>query len=157
MTQSPRPATESDLGTLEALEKNSHPKSGWTRSMFSEELGRADSLFWVMTDNETDEKVSAYLVARRVDRDLHLLNLVVDIEHRGLGLAKKMLNHLVTEGLKSDVQRVFLEVRKSNAAAVNLYQNQGFSISSVRRAQYSDGEDAYFMELPLQGGERIRI
>jgi ribosomal-protein-alanine N-acetyltransferase len=50
-----------------------------------------------------------------------------------------------------------LEVRKGNTAAVNLYQKQGFSISAVRRGFYSDGEDAYFMELSLADGERIRI
>lgn len=155
--RSVRPAGLSDLDALTALEARAHPKSAWSRDAFQAEVLRTDSVIWVMTDDETDEILMAYLVARWTDQDMHILNLVVSPEYRGLGFGLLLVRNLVSEGLRRAGKRIILEVRKSNAAAVNLYQKQGFSISAVRRGFYTDGEDAYFMELSLEKGERIRV
>ena len=39
----------------------------------------------------------------------------------------------------------FLEVRKSNEAAVTVYEKLGYSVRRVLRGYYRDGEDAYLM------------
>lgn len=60
-----------------------------------------------------------------------------------------------------NAKKVSLHVRKSNRGAIRLYEQVlGYSVDSVAKGYYSDGEDAYLMqvELPVQvkmkGGSR---
>ena len=47
------------------------------------------------------------------------------------------------EGTKAvGVKKLFLEVRESNLPAINLYKKAGFTLLSVRKKYYSDGENA---------------
>ena len=61
----------------------------------------------------------------------------------GEALVKHMLSDFQTQG----VERVFLEVRRSNVPAIALYEKLGFSVLGVRRAYYENPkEDALVME-----------
>lgn len=54
-------------------------------------------------------------------------------------------------------KKVSLHVRKSNRGAIRLYEQVlGYEVDSVAKSYYSDGEDAYLMqvELPLKDGVR---
>ena len=45
------------------------------------------------------------------------------------------------------VEKVFLEVRKSNSNAIALYEKFGFSVYAERKNYYTDnGEDALLMQ-----------
>jgi ribosomal protein S18 acetylase RimI-like enzyme len=56
----------------------------------------------------------------------------------------------------SGAQRVFLEVRRSNAAAIGLYERSGFRPVGVRRGYYaSPREDALTMALEVGPGHAI--
>ena len=46
-------------------------------------------------------------------------------------------------------ERVFLEVRVSNAPARKLYDSRGFDLFRTRRYYYDDGEDALEMKKEL--------
>lgn len=52
-----------------------------------------------------------------------------------------------------NAKKVSLHVRKSNRGAIRLYEQVlGYSVDSVAKGYYSDGEDAYLMqvELPIE-------
>jgi ribosomal-protein-alanine N-acetyltransferase len=102
-----------------------------------------------MTDEETDSIVGAYVVFWEMGDELQILNVAVDLPYRGLGLAQKLIRKVVDLGLKKGSKRVVLDVRKSNNAAIQLYQKLGFTIQTVRKAFYSNSEDAYGMILDL--------
>jgi len=64
-------------------------------------------------------------------------------ECRGRGLAARLLEHVMTDAVGRGAQRVTLEVRRSNLAALNLYEKLGFRVAGVRRNYYSEPvEDA---------------
>lgn len=47
-------------------------------------------------------------------------------------------------------KRVSLHVRKSNRGAIRLYEQiLGYEVHSVAKGYYSDGEDAYLMQVDL--------
>lgn len=47
-------------------------------------------------------------------------------------------------------KRVSLHVRKSNRGAIRLYEHVlGYEVHSVAKGYYSDGEDAYLMQVDL--------
>jgi ribosomal-protein-alanine N-acetyltransferase len=79
-----------------------------------------------------------------------VLNIVVDLPFRGLGLAKLMLRRAIDRALKEGIGKVTLDVRKSNLPAVQLYQSLNFAIDHIRKGFYSNGEDAYQMTLHIK-------
>jgi ribosomal-protein-alanine N-acetyltransferase len=78
-------------------------------------------------------------VARRVAPDeSELLNLVVAPEFRGKGLARALLQELLTAPAAS----LYLEVRESNRAARNLYKSMGFQEVNIRPEYYQSPPEA---------------
>lgn len=146
-----RPATEEDLLTVEAIEKRVHI-APWDVSHFREELNKPYSHFIVMTDDETDQVIAGYVVYWMMGHEegsCEILNVAVDLPHRGMGFAKKLVSHVATQAARSGAKKVILDVRKSNIAAIQLYQSLRFVITHVRKNFYSNGEDAYCMTLLL--------
>jgi ribosomal-protein-alanine N-acetyltransferase len=89
-----------------------------------------------------------WLLATEVD--IH--NLAVDPGHRRQGIGHSLLQAVVDEARSRRLNRVTLEVRKSNETAQRLYRSVGFIIQGVRKGYYSDdGEDALAMALVLKG------
>jgi ribosomal-protein-alanine N-acetyltransferase len=94
------------------------------------------------------------IVARYVDA-WHVMNVAVDEQWRGRGVARQMLEHLF-ELTDADVERGYtLEVRVSNETAIALYRSLGFVETGIRRGYYTDNrEDALIMwRDPVPGGE----
>ena len=87
-------------------------------------------------------------------RSAQILNIAVDLPFRGLGLARGLIRQVVSHAIKKEIRKVILDVRKSNAAAIALYQSMRFTIGQVRKGFYSDGEDAYTMVLDLDDAGR---
>lgn len=77
----------------------------------------------------------------------HVTSLAVLQEHRRVGLAGELMKQLHLHlKQKHCCNGVGLHVRKSNVAAAQLYQNDGYHIQNIIPEYYQDGEDAYFMK-----------
>lgn len=147
---SPRPATKDDLSSILRLEKGAHINP-WVESHFVTEMSKPYSRVIVLTDDETDSVLFGYIVYWLIEEECHLLNCVVGENFRRQGLGKKLIQIAIHDAVRSQMKKFTLEVRHSNSAAIGLYQSIGFSITQVRKNFYSNGEDAYFMMLPLEG------
>jgi ribosomal-protein-alanine N-acetyltransferase len=145
---SARPATEDDVAEILRVEQAVH-KAPWTEENLRSELSKPYARLIVMTDDETDSKVAAYIAYWVMFEECHILNVAVDLPHRRLGLAKMLVRSAAREAMRKQIRKILLDVRKSNAAAIALYQGLGFVITHVRKGFYSDGEDAYQMALYL--------
>lgn len=143
-----RPATTEDLEQILKIEQQCHV-APWTEDHFRAELIKPYSQFLVLTDDETDTKIVGYIVSWLMFDECQILNVVVDLPYRGLGFAKRMIRKAAIVAAQKGVNRVVLEVRKSNLPAIQLYQGLRFVITQIRRGFYSNGEDAYFMTLSL--------
>ena len=72
------------------------------------------------------------------------MNVAVDPTLRRRGIATALISR-VLERVEPDAQ-LTLEVRRSNAGAIALYERFGFRSAGVRRRYYQDnGEDAIVM------------
>ena len=81
----------------------------------------------------------------------HITSLSVMRHWRRLGIAKKLMT-LSQRQMKNvfGAHFVSLHVRKSNRAALKLYQDTlEFKIKDIEKGYYADGEDAYAMEKNL--------
>jgi [ribosomal protein S18]-alanine N-acetyltransferase len=111
-----------------------------------EEAKRAWSVVWVARE---DAVPIAYLIAWHVADELHLLMIATHPEARRKGVARALVSQLIEFAFDKNVMHIFLEVRRSNAAAIALYRAFGFYLLSIRKNYYADGEDALEMTLAL--------
>jgi ribosomal-protein-alanine N-acetyltransferase len=65
-----------------------------------------------------------------------LLNLAIDAEAQGCGLGRALLDSVLDELRHRSCTRCFLEVRRSNDAAIALYTSSGFTLAGVRKGYY---------------------
>jgi len=82
----------------------------------------------------------------------HITSLAVLRSHRRMGLATKLMTqaqHSMVEAFGAEY--VSLHVRKTNRAALSLYQDTlKFEVEDIESKYYADGEDAYAMKLQLK-------
>ena len=84
--------------------------------------------------------------------EAHVLNVCVDPDLQGHGHGRRLFRALIDIGRKLGAQRVFLEVRPSNPAAVALYHDEGFNEIGRRPRYYpahNGREDAIVMAREL--------
>ena len=149
---SPRPACPEDLDSVLTIEGASHPRP-WSRSGFEKELSTPWSRFLVLTDDETDSRIFAYIVYWIQTEGVSLLNITVAPESRGLGLSRKLMQLMIQETIREEIPRILLEVRESNLTAIRLYESCGFKKTHERSGFYADGESAWVMESRTEGIE----
>lgn len=96
--------------------------------------------------------IQGYVILSVAAAEAHLLNLCVHPDRRRCGLGRDMLHYALTEARIAGAQRMFLEVRPSNRAAIALYEQAGFVIIGRRPRYYRsrDGrEDAVVLAKDL--------
>ena len=82
----------------------------------------------------------------RVDGEAELWNIAVAPAHRRRGIARALLDEAFRRLVDAGAHRVFLEVRESNLAAVELYHSLGFVPLSRRKDYYQHPkEDALIL------------
>ena len=130
------------------IERASFP-TPWTENMFLKELSSPLSYPFVVTRSEArGDVVVGYIIFWMLMEEVHILNLATHTDYRRLGLAHSLLNFSLDFTYERGGIVYFLEVRRGNQAAIDLYRKVGFASWRVRRNYYADtGEDAIIMRL----------
>ena len=74
-----------------------------------------------------------------------LENVVVSEGYRRSGIGRAIVEGLLAEAGGRGAEKAFLEVRVSNAPAMSMYLNCGFTGVYARTRYYADGEDCLVM------------
>ena len=142
-----RPMRESDLAEVHALEIRAY-EFPWTLGIFRDCL-RADYPAWVL---QVDGRLAGYCLMSIAAGEAHVLNVCTAPELQGRGLGRQLVHALLRIARARRVDRVFLEVRPSNVAAIRLYDAEGFNEIGRRPRYYparNGREDALVMALEL--------
>ena len=129
-----RPAEEGDIAQVAAIEKNCFADP-WTEDSFRRLLGGEPAICLVAVF-PPDPRVRGYIIGFSVDEDAEVLNVAVEPESRGKGLAGQMLDAVLIELARRGVANAYLEVRESNKAARALYGAKGFREIGRRQGYY---------------------
>ena len=138
-----RPMVEDDLPGVMRIEQAAY-QFPWTETIFRDCL-RVGYCCWAL---ESDDELVAHGVMSVAAGESHILNLCVHPDSQNIGLGKDMLNHLIEIARHHGAEMVFLEVRPSNEAAIQLYMSAGFDEVGTRNDYYpaeSGREDALIM------------
>ncbi len=132
----------SDLTEVEVIERRAYP-TPWSRAMFASELGKPTSV--CLGAFEGDQLVGYVVNSRYVDA-WHVMNVAVDPDYQGRGIATRLLQRLFELTADDGRDGYTLEVRVSNTVAIQLYEKLGFEARGLRRGYYTDNrEDALIM------------
>ena len=142
-----RPLLYPDLPQVMAIERRVYP-TPWSLAMFVLELSKQSGICLAAVERPAGggaPTMVGYLICSRYDDVWHVMNVAVDSDHQRTGLASAMLSELYARAGDQNA-RFTLEVRRSNAVAIHLYEREGFRAAGIRRRYYQDnGEDALVM------------
>ncbi len=134
----------SDISAVARIERETFSQP-WSEKGFEDTLNQEYSTYIVAKLEENDEVVGYCGLLQSFDV-AELLNVVVRDDQRGRGIGYAMLMRLMALGRKRGIGRFTLEVRKSNEAALRLYEKLGFASAGIRRRFYDKPvEDAVIM------------
>lgn len=135
-----RKATLKDLDLIYDMEKRIFNDS-WSQESIQEELTREDHSLNLLC--EINNEIIGYFFAHFVEDEVRILNIAIDVAYQHQGYGKQFLQKILENYLQ--YADVFLEVKRTNFPAINLYLNFGFEEIGIREGYYTDGEDAVIM------------
>lgn len=117
--------------------------SHWPESAFLNELANRSARYVVA---KIDGQVVGFAGMWVIMDEAHVTTLGVLPTHRRRGIGERMLVRLLEIARSLGARRSTLEVRKSNAGAIRLYEKFTYTAVAVRRGYYAEtGEDALVM------------
>ncbi len=135
-----------DVEAILAIQAESPEIAQWTLWDY-ERTARGEMAGWVA---EEAERVIGFLVAREVVSDIEVLNLAVQSGARRRGVGASLLAQAIEWSKTFQAEKAILEVRSSNLAALQFYEQHHF-VATGRRTRYYTApvDDALVLTLNL--------
>jgi len=130
------------------LEKELFGKEAWSKKTMLSEFVAPHSFYFGVFQGD----LVGYAGLRLLPADLSgdITTIGVAKQHQGRGIGRALVQELVRRAKRSGAEQLFLEVKKSNEAAIFLYESFGFEKIDVRKNYYQpSGEDAIVMRLTI--------
>ncbi len=142
------PLTETRLDDVLAIEQSAYAQP-WSRGNFSDSLRSGYQAQLLVADGG----ILGYFVAMKGVDEVHLLNITVAPAHQAQGWGRVMLDALAIWSRGQGAQWLWLEVRVSNARALQVYERHGYRRVGERKGYYpaahGQREDAVVMSFKL--------
>ena len=136
-----------DISQIAEIEQRCFPKSAWTKEQIEQTFAQ-EGFYSVLYE---ENQIEGYLGAVLNKWEAEIAFIAVDIPFRRRSIAEKMLDTLIEFARKTGREKIFLEVRRSNIPAQNLYAKKGFKTYAVRKNYYEGTEDAICMVFEVNG------
>ena len=125
--------------------------SDWLVEQFGDKI--ADELWTRVPEalsTAIDREVLGFVASALMYDELHINNIAAHPDHQRVGIGRRLLDAVISEGRLRAAAFCVLEVRASNVAAQSLYDKIGFRATRRRKDYYrAPTEDAIEMVLKL--------
>ena len=133
-----------EIDGISLLEKECF-SAPWSKASLESELENENAVFLAAVD---EDSVLGYVGCILVCGEASVTNVAVLKSARRQKIGSLLIEALISKLKEKGAESVFLEVRKSNNAAISLYEKFNFSICGERKNFYREPcEDAYIMKL----------
>lgn len=137
-----RRMTAADISSVAELEARIFSVP-WSVQGFADTLYREDVLFFVAYE---EEKLLGYAGVYCTADEGEITNIAVSPLARRHGVGRALMEMLANALADRQIDRIVLEARVSNEAAIRLYEQMGFAVVGTRKNFYEKPlEDAYVM------------
>lgn len=126
------PMAEEHISAIAELEKSCF-SDPWSENSIRSELHNVLSLWLVAVSDGT---LVGYIGSQSAAGESDMMNVAVSPDYRNHGVATALIDALIGELKKRDMDALTLEVRESNTSAINLYEKLGFTTVGVRPNYY---------------------
>jgi ribosomal-protein-alanine N-acetyltransferase len=134
-----RRATSADVADVAALERASY-SDPWPASSFAS-LPENPSVYFIVARRSADNQLAGFAIAWSVLDEAELANLAVERGARRQGIGALLLDAVLENARQAATNRIYLEVRESNAAARRLYASRQFAEVGRRKKYYRAPEE----------------
>ncbi|MBI3404643.1 MAG: tRNA (adenosine(37)-N6)-threonylcarbamoyltransferase complex dimerization subunit type 1 TsaB [Acidobacteria bacterium] len=142
-----RPLSGIDVEAVQILAPQTEGGAAWRQREFLESDKGDEIGQWVA---ERNKQIIGYLCTRAIAGEMEILDIVVAPNERRKSVGKALMQKLFQAAGAERVQKVFLEVRESNAGAISFYERHGFKRAGCRREYYNNPrEDALLYSFSL--------
>lgn len=83
-------------------------------------------------------RLAGFVTVRFAADEAEILTIAVHSRYRGNGYGRLLMDDVVRRLYRERIATLFLEVDRTNRAAVRLYQRLGFKVAGERRQYYAD-------------------
>jgi ribosomal-protein-alanine N-acetyltransferase len=136
-----RPATVADVDAIALSESDNLGADAWSRGLVEEGVtGRLPTVHYLVAEEQG--RVVGHAVASVVADVAELQRIAVASDVRRRGVARALLDEVEILAADAQVDRLLLEVREDNDAALAFYAAAGFSELVRRPRYYRDGATA---------------
>lgn len=119
----------------------------WSYHAFVQELSHPGAVTLIAL---SDREIIGFINAHFFGDEGNINNIAVTARCRRQGVGRKLLEALIARAQAAGIRHLYLEVRKSNRAAIGCYENMGFFPTGERRNFYdAPTEDALLMQKDL--------
>lgn len=126
--------TQADIEGVSELEKECFSKP-WSYDAVKAELENESAHFFIY---KKGGQVCGYIGMHIVLDECYIANVAVGKSYRRSGIGQALVQKAISEAQKNNCSFISLEVRKSNSAAITLYEKCGFSAAGERKNFYSE-------------------
>jgi ribosomal-protein-alanine N-acetyltransferase len=144
------PLDDSNLARVIQIAETLEEAPRWTLGSYNELVSKKPSvprIALVAQDTHTGE-VAGFVIARPIPPEAELENIGVAVGYQRQGIGQRLMRVLAGELGRTGIEKLYLEVRASNASAQAFYRSIGFVQTGLRPSYYVDAvEDAVLMEL----------
>lgn len=130
--------TLGDIDRIMEIEREAY-SNPWPEHCFKGEIMLNMDARYIVA--ETDGVISGYCGMWIMDAEAHITNVAVAAEHRRRRIADQLLINQMDYALWSNCYSIYLEVRRHNLAAQQLYSRYRFTVARVRERYYNDNDE----------------
>lgn len=143
-------AQVTDVPEILEVERKIYGAPPWNESAFLQEIRRRrDRLYLVVRKNDKLLGFAGCSFNRQTN-EAHITNIAISPEYQSKGIGGYLIHKLIRKASLINMEKMTLEVRRSNVAAQRLYKKIGFIVTGKKAGYYfGDHEDALDMELDL--------
>lgn len=129
--------TENDVEQIFQIEKSAYLVP-WSEETFQ----RCFQMNYFSIGAKEENQLLGYVIFSIMVGECHILNLCVDPKHQRQGLGRKLLTQALDIAKEKQTGVAYLEVRRSNSAAIALYNSMSF-IQIGQRKNYYPSDKGY--------------
>lgn len=122
----------------------------WSRKTLEDDLKSERSVYFTAKENGQTIGYGGIMI---LSDEAEIMKIAVTKEKQRSGVGSALIRALIKAAKQEGAKEIFLEVRKSNRAAIGLYEKYGFLSYATRKNYYGGQEDAVLFRKKLQGEE----
>ena len=135
---------EKDIDLCHELDLNTI--SLWSKKQWADEIKKEGvKVFGILLS----DLVIGICVFQVVLDEAQINYFVIDKKFRKKGFGSYLMNYLIKQCEKLNINKLFLEVSQRNVVAKKFYSRFNFSTVGIRKNYYKDGSDALLKEKKL--------